>query len=343
MPDPWGPKDFRAEVVAYGILRPAEGGIEFMHQSVQEYFTAVALENEPVEAVVERTRPLIWRHIDLQRQEDATTEDPYRVPMTMLSGLRPSSDDLVTMLAPRYPVLAAECVGAATSIAPGLMARLQDEWLALLARAHERYRSIGAQCLGIARMSGCEVIPRLIDAAIDDPAYAVRRTATAALDQLGTRGGEDHLAAKVQRPSRYDTATELLIARAPRRAVRVLVDHWARSASPDRREQVEETLRLIDRGTAIDELAAVGSQDDGPISEAAQTLLKRLEAASDEPGITAEEMRRLMRDLRKQAEARVAGKSSDELIELLLSPDAYTRGAAATALVPRGGPTPCSR
>ena len=213
-------------MVANGILRRAEGGVEFVHQSVQEYFTAVDLEEEAVDAVAGKTRPLVWRHIDLRGHEDAGAEDPYRVPVTMLSGLRSSSDDLVAVLAPRHPVLAAECIGAATSIASGLVARLQDEWLALLARARERYRSVGAQCLGIARMSGGTVISRLIDVAVDDPEYAVRQRATAALDQLGSPGADDHLAAKVQHPGRYDNATRLLAARAPARAVRVFLEHW---------------------------------------------------------------------------------------------------------------------
>jgi HEAT repeat protein len=339
MPDRWGPKDFRAEVVANGILRPAEGGVEFMHQSVQEYFTAVALESEPVEAVVEKTRPLIWRHIDLQRHEDAGSEDPYRVPVTMLSGLRSRSDDLVTALARRHPVLAAECVGAATSVDPGIAARLRDEWVTLLGRAHERYRSVAAQCLTAARISGGDAIPRLIDVAIEDPEFAVRRSARAALDQLGIAGAEDYLAEKVQRPSRYDDATELLVARAPRRAVRVLLEHWAATPTSDRREQAEAALRLVDRETAVDELAALRSQDDGPIGDAAETLLRRLESSSDEPRTRiprASELRQRMRELKEEADARVAGKPAGELLELLSSPNAYTRGAAATALAALG-------
>ena len=87
-------------------------------------------------------------------------------------------------------------------------------------------------------------------------------------------------------------------------------------------------------------LTAARSQDDGPIGEAAGTLLQRLETAAHEPvaGLLpfATELRRRMIDLRKQAEARVAGKSAGELIELLSNPDAYTRGAAATALADAG-------
>jgi len=44
MPDDWKVKDFLDEVLLNGILRQLENKLEYMHQSVQNYFTAVYLD-----------------------------------------------------------------------------------------------------------------------------------------------------------------------------------------------------------------------------------------------------------------------------------------------------------
>ena len=62
--------------------------------------------------------PLVWRHVKVSQVGNARAEDPYRVPLLMLSGLLESSDALVQALAARDTLLAAECVRAAASIEP---------------------------------------------------------------------------------------------------------------------------------------------------------------------------------------------------------------------------------
>ena len=142
VPAEWDAAGFLEEVIANAILRSNDGNLEFMHESVQEYFTVVELKVRPAEAAA-RARPLVWRHLEVDRMGDARAEDPYRVPLLMLTGLLETSDALVQALAAREPLLAAECVRAAGSVEPSTRARLRDEWFALLDRAHERYRRVG--------------------------------------------------------------------------------------------------------------------------------------------------------------------------------------------------------
>lgn len=335
--DDGDPDDADSEILANGVLRRTPGGLEFMHQSVQEYFTAVALESAPAETAAARARPLVWRHVEVRRVGDARAEDPYRVPLLMLTGLLESSDGLVQALAARDALLAAECVRSAASIEPSTRARLRDEWLALLGRAHERYRRVGTACLAAARLSDDEIVHKLIDLAIDDPAYEVQRGARDALQVLGIGACAPYLAEKVQQPGRYDTATELLARHAPEHAARVLLRHWLADTSASGRERIEEALGLIDVALAFERVTALQHELDGDQAEAYAALLERLQASPGEKRRLPfpRELRDIMQKRAAEASEQLAGTATDELPDLLHGSSAWIRGAAATALAQR--------
>jgi HEAT repeat protein len=331
------PDDVESEIVANGVLRRTPGGVEFMHQSVQEYFTAVALESAPAEAAG-RARQLVWRHVEVGRVGDARAEDPYRLPLLMLTGLLESSDSLVQALAGRDALLAAECLNAAASVAPSTRARLRDEWLGLLGRAHERYRRVGTACLVAARLSDDEIAHKLIDLAIDDPVYEVQRGARDALEVLGIGACAPYLAERVQQPGRYDTATELLARHAPEHAARVLLQDWLSDTSASGRERIEGALGLIDVALVSERVTALRGELNGDQAEAYAALLERLQASPGEKRRLpfASELREIMQKRAAEASEQISGTPTDELPDLLHGPDGWIRGAAATALAQRG-------
>ena len=65
MPEDWTVSDFLNEAVYNGVLRKVDNTLEFMHQSVQDYFTALAMENWTIEQIIKVIPPFVWRHINL--------------------------------------------------------------------------------------------------------------------------------------------------------------------------------------------------------------------------------------------------------------------------------------
>lgn len=344
VPTEWDGAGFLAEVIANGILRSADERLEFMHESVQEYFTAVALADEPVEDAAGMIPELLWRHVE----PDAPlpdTEFSFRTPVLMLSGLLEQSGQLVRALAPRNPLMAARCLATATRVDSATVAELQDGWLRLLERGHERYRQVGASCLGLAKLAEDRIVRRLIDVAADDASWIVRRSATDALNEVGLSNCVDHLAAKIGRPSPYDPLTKLLVKFAPTRAAGLLFERWL-NASELQREELEELLGSIEHAAVADELKRIEHQalESGDASRvsACRAALESLPAWEDRFSKRlqfprAEELREAMRKSAREAQEELSEATDVSLIEALQQrSDAYMRSAAAKALAERG-------
>jgi HEAT repeat protein len=351
MPPKWGPTDFLNETIANGILRSTGGKIEFMHQSVQEYFTARALENQPLDYVVARLSQLVWRHVDVGWEVTGIDrDDRYTVPVLMLCGL---PDDkgapvdrglLVERLARHNPLLAAECVAAASKINAETLLALRQQWTGLLNRRHERYRWIGARCLRRSRLADSTAIRALVDIALESSVQEISSEAKAAVAELGLGDVGSYLADKVVRAGPHDAATQLLIDADPRLAVGTLLRHWQAAASTEQRQAIKKALEKIPSRIARAELerlqheAEQESRSDGV--EACRALLADPMPHEDQlPRMTlVEQMIENLREARARKFRELEDATPDELLATLVSGNSLAREVAASRLAEQGRP-----
>jgi HEAT repeat protein len=161
MPKGWSTESFMDEIVTNGVLLPIPSTVEFINQSVQEFFTAAAFVNAP-EELAGRVAPFAWRHLDADDTRQGSLADPYAVPAAMLSGLLENSTPLVEALFERNQLTAAACIGNATALQPELVRRCREHWLGELGSAGWRNRWVACTCLGEAQFRNLEVIDRLV-------------------------------------------------------------------------------------------------------------------------------------------------------------------------------------
>jgi tetratricopeptide (TPR) repeat protein len=289
MPDAWDPNGLLDELVANGVMRATAGGIEFMHQSVQEFFTAVALAPEAPEDAVALVPPLIWRHVDVESETTGVDADhAFRVPVLMLAGLSPNADELIVALAAWDPLLAAACVAAA-HVGDETAEMLRRQWSGLLDGSHERFRWIGARCFAASRIADAQVTRRLIDLATNWTSYGVSSAARGALRSTGIAGSENYLVEKITSPGRYDTPTQLLSELAPKRAIEVLIDHWRRAEDAEAKADIEVALLDIDDVALEEELMQLAQQararDDEDLAVACEAAVGALPTWKSPPRI----------------------------------------------------------
>jgi HEAT repeat protein len=351
MPEDWGPIDFLNEIVANGIVRRVDSRLEFMHPSVQAYFTAVALAEREVDYVASQVPRFLWRHAEID-PNISSVEEPYeqsvlklpavehsyKLPLLMLSGLLPDSGQLVKAISSRDPLLAARCVANANDDDSAALAGLTKDWLNLLDRAHERYRRVGARCLGAAGARDHDAVRRLVALAMEDADADVRAAATDAVVQLGLGEFDEYVAERIRAPLRHDPATHLLSRAAPRYAVRTLLEHWRRAETSESKRDIEEALAGIERTLVINELEKVaqspGNDADAGFAEARRDVLDELASREAHvlPAPYPDEIPELSREWGERAAAKLQGASDAALVESLQHANAYVRAAVATQL-----------
>jgi tetratricopeptide (TPR) repeat protein len=165
MPDDWKVDGFLDELVGDGLLLEVNGRLHFMHQSVQEYFTAVWFGPELSGALAELTPKLRWELVADHELPDAPNHR-FVGPLRMLAGLLDNSTKLLESLAERNPILAAAAIASANRVDGSLLVRLEESWLKLLDHEDARYRRVGISCLALASMSSRRVVRRLVETAL---------------------------------------------------------------------------------------------------------------------------------------------------------------------------------
>jgi len=180
MPEPFA-KVLLDELVENGILHRLGATLEFMHESVRDYFAAVELSNWPVEKVLENVLALIWRQVEPgygELEMDGTLVQA----VIMSSGLRADVGSLLQRLIDHHPLLAAHCLAGASDIPPDLKEKLLERWLALLDCRLARYRWVGCQCLraAAAKVNSTSVARRLLAVIRSDSEWKVRESAARA-------------------------------------------------------------------------------------------------------------------------------------------------------------------
>jgi hypothetical protein len=142
MPPDRTPVGLLDEVVDNGVLIREGGTLRFLHESVQEYFAASALEDEPPHMLVERAPE--WspdRH---------KVRGPDFEILVMLSGLldHTAAGTLAVALLPHNPLLAAY-VGQEAGLHGTAAEPLWDHYVELLDSRQEGGRMLGLECVSV--------------------------------------------------------------------------------------------------------------------------------------------------------------------------------------------------
>jgi HEAT repeat protein len=284
MPEDWRVDDFLAELERNGVVHRVAKRLAFSHQSIQEYFAAVADLALGGDELVAKAPRLIWRHVVPSRDySPETSAHPRWMTTIMLAGILPNATDLVRSLHSFHPVLAAECLRAATLVDPELRAELYRSWLAFLQSPQMPRRWVGCVCVGAARISTQEVIDRLVDLAADtkeapDTNLATeqggRIVAAAAANALAEIGSEAALSALLQRALQvvedddWTRHEQVALPRANPLLIRLLMTEW-RAAAPAsaRQHHVQTILAGLGRRQVRRELNAMllGAQEKADI------------------------------------------------------------------------------
>ena len=185
MPDPSFAMDLLGEAVQNGILKRIGEDLEFTHQSVRDYFAATELAKWPMEEITNVAPTLVWRH--LEPGNDAPPLDhPLAEALVMVSGLLKDSSDLVLNLNERHPLLAAECLRAASRCNDTVREQVCNHWMSLLSKRKPRYPWLACHCLGRAQIQRPDVEARLVSLVIENVDSSISTAAAATLGLLGT-------------------------------------------------------------------------------------------------------------------------------------------------------------
>jgi tetratricopeptide (TPR) repeat protein len=160
MPDPPGAKALLDEVVENGVLRRVGNSFEFMHQSIQDCFAAMALENRSLAPIVNEIPDASW----VRSTENAFANEqrtPLHDALVMLAGLLPKADDLVTLLFDKDPVLASECFGAAQEVGDETTAVVLAKSQRLLHSDNEASRYAGCMSIHGSRINAPHILQSL--------------------------------------------------------------------------------------------------------------------------------------------------------------------------------------
>lgn len=160
-----------ASLEAGGLLTQSSAGYSFRHQSLQEYFAALALAHAQADATTGEKLPLPsgreWNEVHL-----------------MLAGITPDPSALVRQIMDRDPFLAAKCIVQGATPATSLVLNLVGQLSALARDASWVTRRTCADLLG--EMGVLEAIPILLTL-MQDPDSEVRWGAVYAVRNIGSR------------------------------------------------------------------------------------------------------------------------------------------------------------
>jgi tetratricopeptide (TPR) repeat protein len=156
MPKDYSPVSFLRETVDNGVLVREGDGLRFMHERVQEYFAAVALDTSTIEDLVRRVPQLKLARLDAR--------GPMFEALVIWAGLSKQEKvtALVEHLQDRHALLAAHLAVEAGLPADQLQ-KLQHQFLSLTASEHEQRRQLGALGLAVVPSEEPEIVARLIE------------------------------------------------------------------------------------------------------------------------------------------------------------------------------------
>jgi HEAT repeat protein len=239
MPDPPSAKGIMDETVLNGVLRRVGETVEFMHQSVQDYFAAAAMLDWKADEILK----LAPRSSSRRRFERS---DGFEA-IIMLAGLKKDTKELLSALIGHNPLLAAHCFAAASTAPRGILETLLGQLKTMLSRQNPEHRKLACACLEAARIQSEEFQRELINLALLDEEYDVRRAAIQALSQTKTDVTLNYVLSlvlsKAQSGKTLRHAKELLFEIDLNATVGLLFDEWRKvEAGQEKRRQTEILL-----------------------------------------------------------------------------------------------------
>lgn len=246
LPKDWAVEDFLDEVVYNGVLTRSGSSLTFMHESVQTYFTAVAMVTWPVERVVAAVSPLVWRWVEPGLRTWDSSTRPLAAAVVMLAGID-RAEELVEALDARNPMVAARCLIGA-SVTPEVRTRTIDGWSAMLSRRDARARLVAATCLRLARADSIAAVDALAACAADDShPVEVAWEAVDALVAAATPLARTRLVQLAMRTSRSSERVRYMLARhSTADDFAEIIEAWRTTDASDARTFAESILARMD-------------------------------------------------------------------------------------------------
>lgn len=334
------------EVVDNGVLIREAGMLRFLHESVQEYFAAVALLKAPPQVLAGRAP-----ESSLGRYPVGGSDVEVLV---TLAGLldRAAAGSLAVALLVRNPLQAAR-VAQEAELRGAAAEPLWNHYVELLDSRHEGRRLLGIRCLSVFPCSRQDVVARLIDQ-LKQP-WGLQREADEALRSVATddvlRGMVDGYLDGDLKPGDDGRADVLQSVGRERPAdlTEQLLSAW-RSRGESDHQRLAELARYVDAEfrytptevgliqrallrTAVD----ADVDGDGELAAAADQLRRRLRDIPPPTGgmINAQTLRQMIRR-REESTQRMKALDDRALAELLRSDVALERSLALRELVARG-------
>ncbi len=268
MPDNWKVDCCLEEIHRDGLLKRVNEQLHFMHQSVQEYFTAfyfqhsspdAAAADERSLALVEFTPKLLWELVPTYALAKVPNHR-FVSALLMMTGLLDDSTKIVEALAARNPILAAAAISSANRVDDSLLARLEQRWVELLEHDDLSHRIVACSCLLLASMEGPRVIQSLVAFALGPSSVGI--------PALGKLGAPDAVALELAerarnlpdneyKEQRYKIGSAVKELQSAR-MVNILFEQW-RASPPDSsaRQRFEDLLTNVEESLLNEELQRI--------------------------------------------------------------------------------------
>ena len=186
MPNPPAAKNLLAEAVKNGVLRRAEGAIEFLHETVQDFFAALAIFALPLPDIENEVPTTEWSVGENAFKEGGRTV--LADALAMLSGLLDSSDQLIIGLLDKDPPLAAECLYGARAVSDSVWAAVIERCTQFLLSSDPVHRCLGCRCVRFGQLQTSQIVDAIRElAACDSVAVAVEALSAARKFDRSTR------------------------------------------------------------------------------------------------------------------------------------------------------------
>lgn len=271
LPDDWNIDDFLNEITQHGILRSIGDTYEFMHQTVQEYFTAVDIAELPVQQQIKLVPGLKSRRLDFGRpniENEIEVSGWFRVPLLMLTGIfkeAERTDEFLIALSSHNVVMTAICVSASTKISDGTKESFMRIWRQLLNKKNPALQCIGCMCFGYSKIENNEVTGALINLVNDDSVQEiVRSTAAKAIGYYRGRSSIQKLVTlAMQSDKRYSEYTWGKILRSinSTEVVRQLFECFRdKTEEPSYHHKAQKLLETFDKNKIAD--AFIDAEDE---------------------------------------------------------------------------------
>jgi tetratricopeptide (TPR) repeat protein len=167
MPQPSNAGDLVEELVQNGILRASDSNLQFAHESLQDYFTAIGLSALTADEAVAAIEALDWRTVtrfdetarDFMNQHVAS---PRLEAIIVLCGLVADADAVVELLASRDIIAAARCLADASHVSESARSTVKSVIVSHLSAWNPRKRWIGATAARYGALDDAEIVGELV-------------------------------------------------------------------------------------------------------------------------------------------------------------------------------------